>query len=104
MAPLSAVSLRAYRRARSLRLRAGIARAFGPLFLVFSRADAWTGSHLFVRRIRTSPDGRCRTGADRLRVSRLLFPCGLFSGSRKPLGGLWRRNLSAAFMRGESQV
>jgi hypothetical protein len=36
MATLSATSLRAQRRARSLRLRAGAARTFGSLFVVFS--------------------------------------------------------------------
>jgi hypothetical protein len=36
MATLSATSLRAQRRARSLRPRAGAARTFGSLFVVFS--------------------------------------------------------------------
>jgi len=36
MATLSATSLRAQRRARSLRLRAGAARTFGSLLVVFS--------------------------------------------------------------------
>jgi hypothetical protein len=36
MATLSGTSLRACRKARSLRLRAGAVRTFGPLFLVFS--------------------------------------------------------------------
>jgi hypothetical protein len=35
MATLSGTSLRAYRNARSLRLRAGAVRTFGPLFLFF---------------------------------------------------------------------
>ena len=35
MATLSAASLRAHRRARSSRLRAGAAQTFGPLFVVF---------------------------------------------------------------------
>jgi hypothetical protein len=36
MATVQATSLREHRRARSWRLRAGAARTFGPLFVVFS--------------------------------------------------------------------
>ena len=36
MATLSEASARAYRRARTLRLRAGVARTFGPLFAVLA--------------------------------------------------------------------
>ncbi len=44
MASVSATSLRANRRARSLRLRAGAARTFGPLFVVFSGVMLVLGS------------------------------------------------------------
>src|SRR6266568_3694986 len=88
MTPLSAVSLRAYRRARSLRLRAGIARTFRPLFLVFSGLmlglEVIFLYHAFAHPF-TADAAQVLIGSVCLAFC---FLAVFFYGSRKSLGGL----------------
>src|ERR1700747_619530 len=89
MATLSATSLRAQRRARSLRLRAGAARTFASLFAVFS--GLVLGAIFLYDAFAHPVDRRRGAGPDRLGESCLLLACGFLSSVGNPIGGEWRK-------------
>ena len=99
MATFSAASLRAYRSACSLRVRAGAARTFGPLFVVFSALMLALGAVLLYDEFThpmTADAGQVLIGSVCLGFCFLA----VFSGLGKPLG-INGHKISAESMHGE---